>query len=171
MQQHKEQVHLLNHTLNVPPPVINMPMEVTIVTISTNTFLHHPKIDIQYLHPSIPQFTPGHEVNPNLTYAPVQNTPRMVVKYSSWVPTPPYHGLIIAKALYDYNAAIPEECSFRKSDVVLVTRTQDDGWWVGEITGSRPTQRGLVPRLNPPFDMMLTVVIFSRRCRVRGGVF
>ena len=53
---------------------------------------------------------------------------------------------VIAKALYDYSAAIPEECSFRKGDVVLVTRTQDDGWWSGEIAGSNPTIQGLVPR-------------------------
>jgi len=57
--------------------------------------------------------------------------------------------LIIAKALYDYNAAIPEECSFRKGDVVLVLKTQDDGWWMGEIAGTRPTARGLVPRYFP----------------------
>lgn len=52
----------------------------------------------------------------------------------------------LARALYDYSAAIPEECSFGKGDVVLVTRTQDDGWWEGEIAGSRPLMQGLVPR-------------------------
>ena len=54
--------------------------------------------------------------------------------------------MIVAKALYDYSAAIPEECSFRKGDVVLVTKTQDDGWWFGEIAGTRPAVQGLVPR-------------------------
>lgn len=57
--------------------------------------------------------------------------------------------LILAKALYDYSAAIPEECSFRKGDIVLVTKTQDDGWWVGEIAGSHPVIQGLVPRFEP----------------------
>jgi len=57
--------------------------------------------------------------------------------------------LIIAKALYDYNAGIPEECSFRKGDTVLVIKTQDDGWWMGEIAGTRPPARGLVPRYHP----------------------
>lgn len=55
----------------------------------------------------------------------------------------------LAKALYDYTAAIPEECSFRKGDVVLVTKTQDDGWWFGEIAGTRPLIEGLVPRYPP----------------------
>lgn len=71
---------------------------------------------------------------------------------------------MVAKALYDYNAAIPEECSFRKGDVVLVTKTQDDGWWVGEIAGSRPVSQGLVPRYPNPLTKLI-LVTFSRRCR------
>jgi hypothetical protein len=56
---------------------------------------------------------------------------------------------VVARALYDYSAAIAEECSFRKGDVVFVTRTQDDGWWLGEIAGTRPLVQGLVPRYPP----------------------
>ena len=54
--------------------------------------------------------------------------------------------LFVAKAQYDYNAAIPQECSFRKGDLVQVTRTQDDGWWEAEVMGTRPVMQGLVPR-------------------------
>ncbi|KAK9473870.1 uncharacterized protein V1510DRAFT_428908 [Dipodascopsis tothii] len=51
-----------------------------------------------------------------------------------------------ARAMYDYRAAIPEEVSFRKGDVLLVTRMQEDGWWEVEVYGprSRP-QVGLAP--------------------------
>lgn len=49
-----------------------------------------------------------------------------------------------ARALYLYNAAIPEELSFAKGDVLAVLNMQDDGWWEAEVTGKngRP---GLVP--------------------------
>ncbi|KAL8669625.1 MAG: hypothetical protein Q9168_005790 [Polycauliona sp. 1 TL-2023] len=52
--------------------------------------------------------------------------------------------LNFARALYLYNAAIPEELSFAKGDVLAVLNMQDDGWWEAEVTGknSRP---GLVP--------------------------
>lgn len=51
---------------------------------------------------------------------------------------------IPAKALYVYRAAIPEELSFAKGDVLAVLRLQDDGWWEAEVAGTngRP---GLVP--------------------------
>lgn len=42
-----------------------------------------------------------------------------------------------------YNAAIPEELSFAKGDVLAVIRLQDDGWWEAEHPVSR--KRGLVP--------------------------
>lgn len=50
----------------------------------------------------------------------------------------------IARALYMYQAAIPEELSFAKGDVLAVLRLQDDGWWEAEVAGKngRP---GLVP--------------------------
>ncbi len=51
---------------------------------------------------------------------------------------------IAARALYMYRAAIPEELSFAKGDILAVLRLQDDGWWEAEVTGKngRP---GLVP--------------------------
>jgi hypothetical protein len=50
----------------------------------------------------------------------------------------------IARALYSYNAAIPEELGFSKGDILAVLRLQDDGWWEAEVTGSRG-HPGLVP--------------------------
>ncbi|CAN6651527.1 hypothetical protein TRVA0_025S00782 [Trichomonascus vanleenenianus] len=48
------------------------------------------------------------------------------------------------KAAYDYRAAIPEEVSFRKGDMLLVLRMQEDGWWEVEVYGSRG-RFGLAP--------------------------
>jgi hypothetical protein len=50
----------------------------------------------------------------------------------------------VAKAMYMYQAAIPEELSFAKGDILAVLRLQDDGWWEAEVTGKngRP---GLIP--------------------------
>ncbi|KAH8770574.1 cell division control protein [Hyaloscypha finlandica] len=52
--------------------------------------------------------------------------------------------LHFARALYMYQAAIPEELSFAKGDILAVLRHQDDGWWEAEVAGKngRP---GLVP--------------------------
>ncbi|QIW95768.1 hypothetical protein AMS68_001286 [Peltaster fructicola] len=49
-----------------------------------------------------------------------------------------------SRAMYMYQAAIPEELSFAKGDILAVLRLQDDGWWEAEIVGKngRP---GLVP--------------------------
>ncbi|EED19540.1 cell division control protein (Cdc15), putative [Talaromyces stipitatus ATCC 10500] len=52
--------------------------------------------------------------------------------------------LHFARALYSYNAAIPEELGFSKGDILAVLRLQDDGWWEAEVTGSRG-HPGLVP--------------------------
>ncbi|KAL8742305.1 MAG: hypothetical protein Q9190_005192 [Brigantiaea leucoxantha] len=49
-----------------------------------------------------------------------------------------------ARALYLYNAAIPEELSFSKGDILAVLTLQDDGWWEAEVTGKRG-RPGLVP--------------------------
>ncbi|KAK9249545.1 hypothetical protein V1506DRAFT_526287 [Lipomyces tetrasporus] len=51
-----------------------------------------------------------------------------------------------ARAMYDYRAAIPEEVSFRKGDILLILHIQEDGWWEAEVFGprSRP-QLGLAP--------------------------
>ncbi|OLL23019.1 Cell division control protein 15 [Neolecta irregularis DAH-3] len=53
--------------------------------------------------------------------------------------------LFYVKALYDYQAAIDEEIGFCKDDVLIVLRTQDDGWWEGEVMGQRRARRGLFP--------------------------
>ncbi|KAL9004805.1 MAG: hypothetical protein Q9188_002396 [Gyalolechia gomerana] len=52
--------------------------------------------------------------------------------------------LQFARALYLYKAAIPEELSFAKGDILAILNMQDDGWWEAEVTGKngRP---GLVP--------------------------
>ena len=54
-----------------------------------------------------------------------------------------------ARALYMYRAAIPEELSFAKGDVLAVLRFQDDGWWEAEVRESTKGTRcggvGLVP--------------------------
>lgn len=51
---------------------------------------------------------------------------------------------ITARALYMYQAAIPEELGFAKGDVLAVLRHQDDGWWEATIQGGNG-QVGLVP--------------------------
>ncbi len=51
---------------------------------------------------------------------------------------------IKARAMYMYQAAIPEELSFAKGDVLAVLRLQDDGWWEAELAG-KSDRRGLVP--------------------------
>ncbi|GMM49334.1 hypothetical protein DASB73_002920 [Starmerella bacillaris] len=48
-----------------------------------------------------------------------------------------------AKAIYDYRAAIPEEVSFRKGDVLLVVEMQEDGWWYCQVNGTE--KYGLAP--------------------------
>ncbi|KAI3317730.1 hypothetical protein HD806DRAFT_514122 [Xylariaceae sp. AK1471] len=51
-----------------------------------------------------------------------------------------------ARALYMYQAAIPEELGFAKGDVLAVLRHQDDGWWEAEIhSGNEVGRGGLVP--------------------------
>lgn len=46
--------------------------------------------------------------------------------------------------MYMYAAAIPEELSFAKGDILAVTRHQDDGWWEAEVCGKNGAP-GLVP--------------------------
>ncbi|KAK5661976.1 hypothetical protein OQA88_10087 [Cercophora sp. LCS_1] len=40
-----------------------------------------------------------------------------------------------ARALYMYQAAIPEELGFAKGDILAVLRHQDDGWWEATVQG------------------------------------
>lgn len=46
--------------------------------------------------------------------------------------------------MYSYSAAIPEELTFAKGDVLAVLRLQDDGWWEAEVAG-KGQRPGLVP--------------------------
>jgi hypothetical protein len=50
-----------------------------------------------------------------------------------------------ARAMYMYQAAIPEELSFGKGDILAVLRLQDDGWWEAEVVGRNGGRPGLVP--------------------------
>lgn len=52
--------------------------------------------------------------------------------------------LSTARALYVYQAAIPEELGFSKGEILAVLRHQDDGWWEAEVQGGSG-QIGLVP--------------------------
>lgn len=56
---------------------------------------------------------------------------------------------MIARAMYSYTAAIPEELTFSKGDILAVLRLQDDGWWEAEVRESTKGTRcggvGLVP--------------------------
>ncbi|KAL2119753.1 hypothetical protein VTJ04DRAFT_6714 [Mycothermus thermophilus] len=49
-----------------------------------------------------------------------------------------------ARALYMYQAAIPEELGFAKGDILCILRHQDDGWWEATIQGGNGMV-GLVP--------------------------
>jgi hypothetical protein len=70
------------------------------------------------------------------------DSPGMVEKSSHSVCYFPYK-LTTAKALYDYQAAIPEELGFRKGEVLAILSMQEDGWW--EAEPARGGRRGLVP--------------------------
>ncbi|KAK3901625.1 hypothetical protein C8A05DRAFT_34686 [Staphylotrichum tortipilum] len=52
--------------------------------------------------------------------------------------------LHFARALYMYQAAIPEELGFSKGDVLAILRHQDDGWWEATAQGGNGMV-GLVP--------------------------
>lgn len=52
---------------------------------------------------------------------------------------------MLARAMYQYQAAIPAELSFAKGDILAVVVQQDDGWWEAEIVGGQPGRAGLVP--------------------------
>ncbi|GAB1315946.1 formin-binding protein [Madurella fahalii] len=52
--------------------------------------------------------------------------------------------LHFARALYMYQAAIPEELGFAKGDILAILRHQDDGWWEATVQGGNGLV-GLVP--------------------------
>lgn len=53
--------------------------------------------------------------------------------------------LNLVSALYDYDAAIPEEISFRKGDTIAVLKLYEDGWWEGFVVGEDDHNRGQFP--------------------------
>jgi len=67
-----------------------------------------------------------------------------------------------ARALYTNQAAIPEELSFEKGEILAVFRRQGDGWWEAEVVG-KEGQRGLAPSnyLCHILDASLSVPISS----------
>lgn len=62
--------------------------------------------------------------------------------------------LFHVKALYDYDAQIPEEISFREGDSIAVFATQLDGWWEGQA--NTPDGRVLVGQFPSNFTEPLT---------------
>mmetsp|Transcript_9470 Transcript_9470/g.13046 ORF Transcript_9470/g.13046 Transcript_9470/m.13046 type:complete len:514 (+) Transcript_9470:59-1600(+) len=40
-----------------------------------------------------------------------------------------------ARAVFDYDATEENELSFKEGDILLITRTDDSGWWVGKLDG------------------------------------
>ncbi|KAF3761895.1 hypothetical protein M406DRAFT_295601 [Cryphonectria parasitica EP155] len=52
--------------------------------------------------------------------------------------------LHFARAMYMYQAAIPEELGFNKGDILAVLRHQDDGWWEAEVHSANG-HSGLLP--------------------------
>ncbi|KAK4126986.1 hypothetical protein N657DRAFT_687355 [Parathielavia appendiculata] len=51
--------------------------------------------------------------------------------------------LHFARALYMYQAAIPEELGFAKGDVLAILRHQDDGWWEATVQGGNGQEPSL----------------------------
>ncbi|KAI9138973.1 hypothetical protein BKA69DRAFT_1088331, partial [Paraphysoderma sedebokerense] len=53
--------------------------------------------------------------------------------------------LFYVRALYDYNAQIPEELDLDRGQVLAVLATQEDGWWIAELQIGRQKRRGYIP--------------------------
>ncbi|KAI1297777.1 Proline-serine-threonine phosphatase-interacting protein 2 [Mortierella claussenii] len=54
--------------------------------------------------------------------------------------------LFYVRAMYDYDATIPEELSLKGGDILGVLHTRDDGWWEGHLMDEvRGPIRGLFP--------------------------
>ena len=47
--------------------------------------------------------------------------------------------------MYDYDAEMEEELSFKEGQVISVLGTNLDGWWDGEITEGTSVKRGQFP--------------------------
>ncbi|KAI7822167.1 hypothetical protein BC939DRAFT_192597 [Gamsiella multidivaricata] len=54
--------------------------------------------------------------------------------------------LFYVRAIYDYDATIPEELSLKEGDILGVLHTRDDGWWEGRLLDEyRSPVKGLFP--------------------------
>ncbi|KAF9304720.1 Proline-serine-threonine phosphatase-interacting protein 2 [Mortierella antarctica] len=54
--------------------------------------------------------------------------------------------LFYVRAIYDYEATIPEELSLKVGDILAVLHTRDDGWWEGDLLDEyHGARRGLFP--------------------------
>lgn len=50
----------------------------------------------------------------------------------------------LCQALNDFTSPENDKISFKKSDILVISKTNDD-WWYGEISG-QPEKQGWVPR-------------------------
>jgi myosin-1 len=50
---------------------------------------------------------------------------------------PPQPSRPMAKALYPYTGATPEELSFQENDMIAILKKDPGGWWEGELKGKR----------------------------------
>ncbi|KFH67586.1 hypothetical protein MVEG_06318 [Podila verticillata NRRL 6337] len=54
--------------------------------------------------------------------------------------------LFYVRAIYDYEATIPEELNLKEGDILAVLHTRDDGWWEGDLLDEyHGARRGLFP--------------------------
>ncbi|KAI9592096.1 hypothetical protein BDF19DRAFT_452704 [Syncephalis fuscata] len=51
----------------------------------------------------------------------------------------------LVRAIYDYDATMEEEMSFKEGEIIRVITTQLDGWWEGEIESNNGIRRGQFP--------------------------
>ncbi|KAF9112406.1 Proline-serine-threonine phosphatase-interacting protein 2 [Mortierella sp. AM989] len=80
-----------------------------------------------------------HQGQPN--YVPTQQTQSVIQTLPDGRPI-----LFYVRAIYDYEATIPEELSLKEGDILGVLHTRDDGWWEGNLMDEyRGPMRGLFP--------------------------
>ncbi|KAG0336920.1 Proline-serine-threonine phosphatase-interacting protein 2 [Podila horticola] len=54
--------------------------------------------------------------------------------------------LFYVRAIYNYEATIPEELNLKEGDILAVLHTRDDGWWEGDLLDEyHGARRGLFP--------------------------
>ncbi|KAG0324680.1 Proline-serine-threonine phosphatase-interacting protein 2 [Dissophora globulifera] len=53
--------------------------------------------------------------------------------------------LFFVRAVYDYDATIPEELSLKIGDILAVIHAREDGWWEGDLVDEYNPKRGLFP--------------------------